>query len=75
MNDVRMPLTPRQSAALDVIRDCLDERGYPPSVREMCDRLGLSSSSSAASLLSALEEKGWVRRVRNQPRAIEVLFR
>ena len=66
-------LTPRQRRVLDVIRQALDARGYPPSVREIGERVGLTSSSSVAHQLKALEAKGFLRRDPNRPRALEVL--
>jgi len=66
-------LTPRQRRVLDVIRQALDARGYPPSVREIGERVGLTSSSSVAHQLKALEAKGFLRRDPHRPRALEVL--
>lgn len=65
-------LTPRQRAVLDVISQSLEARGYPPSVREIGDSVGLSSSSSVFSQLRSLEKKGYLRRDANRPRAVEV---
>jgi len=65
-------LTLRQRRILLVIRDALTQRGYPPSIREIADLTGLSSSSSAAHQLKVLEAKGFLRRDPNRPRALEV---
>lgn len=65
-------LTARQRRILEFIRDCLADRGYPPSIREMGDAAGLASSSSVAHQLKALESKGYIRRNPHQPRAMEV---
>ena len=65
-------LTPRQRKVLDVIRDAVDRRGYPPSMREIGDAVGLTSPSSVAHQLATLERKGFIRRDPNRPRAIEV---
>jgi repressor LexA len=65
-------LTPRQRRILDVIRDAVRRRGYPPSVREIGEAVGLTSSSSVAHQLTALERKGYLRRDPNRPRAVEV---
>jgi len=65
-------LSLRQRQILLMIRDALAERGYPPSIREIADRTGLSSSSSAAHQLKVLEAKGFLRRDPNRPRALEV---
>lgn len=51
-------LTPRQRRILEVIRDALAERNYPPSIREIADLVGLASSSSAAHQLKVLQNKG-----------------
>ncbi len=55
-------LTPRQRRILEVIRNDLLERGYPPSIREIADRVGLASSSSAAHQLKVLQTKGFLFR-------------
>ena len=67
-------LTPRQRKVLEVIRDAVDRRGYPPSVREIGESVGLTSSSSVAHQLKTLETKGFLRRDPNRPRAVEVLL-
>ncbi|MDO5741149.1 MAG: transcriptional repressor LexA [Ornithinimicrobium sp.] len=66
-------LTNRQRRVLDVIRDSVDARGYPPSLREIGDAVGLTSPSSVAHQLKMLERKGHLRRDPNRPRAIEVV--
>ncbi|WP_250284680.1 MULTISPECIES: transcriptional repressor LexA [unclassified Frankia] len=66
-------LTPRQRRVLEVIRDAVERRGYPPSVREIGDAVGLTSTSSVAHQLKTLEEKGFLRRDPHRPRAMEVL--
>ena len=65
-------LTVRQRRVLEVIRNSIDRRGYPPSMREIGDAVGLTSPSSVAHQLSTLERKGYLRRDPNRPRAIEV---
>jgi repressor LexA len=67
-------LTPRQRRILEVIREAVEHRGYPPSIREMGDAVGLASSSSVAHQLKVLEQKGFLRRDPNRPRALEVLL-
>jgi repressor LexA len=67
-------LTPRQRKVLEVIRDAVERRGYPPSVREIGESVGLTSPSSVAHQLGVLEKKGFLRRDPNRPRAIEVLL-
>ncbi len=66
-------LTPRQTRVLSVIRQAIEQRGYPPSMREIGDAVGLTSSSSVAHQLKTLEEKGFLRRDPKRPRALEVL--
>jgi len=66
-------LTPRQRLVLDAIRDAVQARGYPPSMREIGELVGLTSPSSVAHQLSTLERKGYLRRDPNRPRAIEVV--
>ncbi|HEX3899332.1 MAG TPA: transcriptional repressor LexA [Mycobacteriales bacterium] len=65
-------LTPRQHRVLDVIRDSVERRGYPPSMREIGEAVGLTSTSSVAHQLATLERKGFLRRDANRPRAVEV---
>jgi len=66
-------LTVRQRRVLEVIRNSVDRRGYPPSLREIGESVGLTSPSSVAHQLSSLERKGYLRRDPNRPRAIEVV--
>lgn len=66
-------LTVRQRRVLEVIRNSVDRRGYPPSLREIGEAVGLTSPSSVAHQLAALERKGFLRRDPNRPRAIEVV--
>jgi repressor LexA len=65
-------LTPRQRKVLEVIRDAVERRGYPPSVREIGEAVGLTSTSSVHHQLAALQRKGYLRRDANRPRAVEV---
>ena len=67
-------LTLRQRRILEMIRQTVERRGYPPSIREMGDAVGLASSSSVAHQLKVLEAKGSLRRDPNRPRALEVLL-
>lgn len=66
-------LTAKQQQILDCIKRSLKEKGYPPSVREMCVDVGLSSTSTVHSHLNTLEKKGFIRRDPSKPRTIEVL--
>ena len=65
-------LTERQRTILDVIRSSVTTRGYPPSIREIGDAVGLTSTSSVAHQLRTLERKGYLRRDANRPRAVDV---
>ncbi|WP_072915626.1 transcriptional repressor LexA [Desulforamulus aeronauticus] len=66
-------LNPREEAVLQVIIDNVKSKGYPPSVREIGEAVGLSSSSTVHSYLKRLEQKGYLRRDPTKPRAIEVI--
>ncbi|MDD2420527.1 MAG: transcriptional repressor LexA [Heliobacteriaceae bacterium] len=66
-------LSERQRLILDFIRAEIRRCGYPPSVREIGQAVGLSSSSTVHSYLTRLESLGFIRRNRSKPRAIEVL--
>ena len=65
-------LTARQRKVLEVIRNAVATRGYPPSLREIGELVGLTSPSSVAHQLSSLERKGYLRRDPNRPRAVDV---
>ncbi|MEU0494452.1 transcriptional repressor LexA [Mycobacterium sp. NPDC006124] len=65
-------LTERQRTILEVIRTSVMTRGYPPSIREIGDAVGLTSTSSVAHQLRTLERKGYLRRDANRPRAVDV---
>lgn len=65
-------LTQRQRAILAMIRQSVDERGYPPSVREIGEAVGLTSPSSVSYQLTTLEKQGFLRRDPNRPRALVV---
>ncbi|MCV7102398.1 transcriptional repressor LexA [Mycobacterium palustre] len=65
-------LTERQRTILSVIRASVTSRGYPPSIREIGDAVGLTSTSSVAHQLRTLERKGYLRRDPNRPRAVDV---
>lgn len=65
-------LTERQRRILDMIREAVLERGYPPSIREIGDAVGLNSTSSVAYQLKELERKGFLRRDPKKPRAVDV---
>ena len=67
--DASSGLTPRQRKVLEVIRDWVERFGYPPSVREIGDAVGLTSTSSVHHQLRTLEKKGYLRRDPNRTRA------
>jgi repressor LexA len=66
-------LTARQRLVLETIRSAVEQHGYPPSMREIGQAVGLTSPSSVKHQLTALERKGYLRRDPNRPRAIEVM--
>lgn len=63
----------RQNAILEFIKNEVREKGYPPSVREIGEAVGLASSSTVHGHLDRLEKKGLIRRDPTKPRAIEIL--
>ncbi len=65
-------LTPRQRKVLEVIRDSVERRGYPPTVREIGEAVGLTSTSSVSHQLQTLQKKGFLRRDPSRPRAVDV---
>lgn len=67
-------LTPRQKEVLNTIQGSIAARGYPPSMREIGEAVGLTSSSSVSYQLHALEKKGYLRRDPRRPRAMEVVM-
>lgn len=66
-------LGPRHQAILDFIRQEVNRKGYPPSVREIGQAVGLSSTSTVHAYLTRLEELGFIRRDPSKPRAIELI--
>ncbi|ANJ27424.1 transcriptional repressor LexA [Agromyces aureus] len=70
----RKSLSAKQIAILEVIQRSVAGRGYPPSMREIGDAVGLSSLSSVTHQLNQLELAGYLRRDPNRPRALEVLI-
>ena len=71
MSDVS--LTAKQTEILEFIKDNILDKGFPPSVREICDAVHLKSTSSVHSQLETLEKKGYIRRDPTKPRTIEIL--
>jgi repressor LexA len=70
MND----LTPRQRQVLEFVESEVAHRGYPPTVREIGEALGLSSSSTVHAHLAALQDKGYLTRDPTKPRALEIHY-
>lgn len=70
----RKSLSEKQLAILDVIQRSVTTRGYPPSMREIGDAVGLASLSSVTHQLNQLELSGYLRRDPNRPRALEILI-
>ncbi|MCT4509277.1 MAG: transcriptional repressor LexA [Tepidibacter sp.] len=66
-------LTDKQIEILNFLKLQINKKGYPPSVREICSAVSLKSTSTVHSHLSKLEEKGYIRKDKTKPRAIEIL--
>ena len=66
-------ITQKQQEILVYIKDCILSKGYPPSVREICEAVALKSTSSVHSHLETLEKNGYIRRDPTKPRTIEIL--
>ncbi len=66
-------LSKNQLRILSYIKEEINSKGYPPSVREICTAVGLSSTSTVHSHLTALEKKGFIKKGNNKNRAIEVI--
>lgn len=71
--DVLKKLSKRQEDILNFIKEEVRKKGYPPSVREIGEAVGLASSSTVHGHLERLEKKGYIRRDPTKPRAIEIL--
>ena len=66
-------ITEKQQIILEYIKEEILKKGYPPTVREICDKVGLSSPSSVHSHLNTLEKNGYIKRDSTKPRAIEIV--
>ncbi|MCR4923562.1 MAG: transcriptional repressor LexA [Lachnospiraceae bacterium] len=66
-------ITPKQKQVLEYIKEEILKRGYPPAVREICEAVGLKSTSSVHAHLESLENKGYIKRDPSKPRAIEIV--
>jgi len=69
-----LPLTGKRREILEFIEQAQRERGYPPSVREICEAVGLTSTSTVHAHLATLQKQGYLRRDPTKPRAIEVRY-
>lgn len=67
------PISHQQQRILDTIRASVADRGYPPSIREIGDAVGLTSSSSVARQLTVLQARGWILREPGEARALTIL--
>lgn len=72
LKNLAKDLTPRQLRVLNFLRDQIETRGFPPSMREIGAAVGLTSTSSVSHQLRALEDLGYLRRDSNRPRALEI---
>ncbi len=66
-------ITPKQQEILEYIKETIQKKGYPPSVREICEAVNLKSTSSVHAHLDTLEKKGYIRRDPTKPRTIEIV--
>lgn len=69
----RETLTKKQQRALEFIRIKIQQTGYPPTVRELCESLGVNSSATAFKYLKILEKKGYIEREKEKTRAIKLM--
>ena len=67
------PISDKQKEILEYIKQTVLAKGFPPSVREICEAVHLKSTSSVHSHLETLEKTGYIRRDQTKPRAIEIL--
>ena len=66
-------ISAKQSEILEYIKKEILNKGYPPTVRDICDAVNLKSTSSVHSHLETLEKNGYIRRDPTKPRAIEIV--
>lgn len=66
-------ITPKQQQILDYIKEIILKKGYPPTVRDICEAVNLKSTSSVHSHLETLEKNGYIKRDPTKPRAIEIV--
>jgi repressor LexA len=68
-------LTKKQKSIFDYLQDYISEKGYAPSIKEICDHFGTTSVSTMHKQLLSLEQKGWIKRIPKMSRAIELVER
>lgn len=73
MVPLKKALTKKQQKALETIRIKIQQTGYPPTVRELCESLGVNSSATAFKYMKILEEKGYIEREKEKTRAIKLM--
>lgn len=66
-------LSKKQIEILEFIREAVSKKGYPPAVREICEAVGLKSTSTVHGHLTKIEQKGYIKRDPTKPRAIEII--
>ena len=66
-------ITTKQKEILEYIKNTILSKGYPPAVREICEAVGLRSTSSVHAHLETLEKNGYIRRNPSKPRCIEIV--
>lgn len=66
-------ITPKQQEILDFLKEEIIQKGYPPTVREICEAVGLRSTSSVHAHLESLDKNGYIHRDPTKPRAIEII--
>lgn len=66
-------ISKKQEEILEFMKDCILKKGYPPTVRDICEAVGLKSTSSVHAHLETLELNGYIRRDPTKPRAIEII--
>ncbi len=72
MSSNKDDLTKKQKNALNLIKSSIEETGYPPTVRELCAKIGVRSSATAFKYLTILEKKGYLKREKEKNRALKL---
>lgn len=66
-------MTRKQLEVLNTIKDYIDREGIPPTVRELCDIVGLKSSSTMHGYIKRLENQGYISMIKGSPRSIRIV--